>query len=455
MDLVITNGEIVRPSGIRREDVGIEDGRIAYLGPPGQAPAASRALDVRGLLILPGLVDPHVHMRDPGATHKEDFASGTRAAAAGGFTTVLCMPNVTPPVLDEAGFEASLAAGEARAVVDFGIQAAVGPGNLGSIPALWRRGITSFEIFMADAPEALCLEGSADLYEAFRMIHHCGGIAGVFPGDQSLVTHALCRFRAAGRTDWRAPAEARPPFTEALGISRGLLLAQAAGARMYLRQVSTREGVLLLRAAKADRPGAVFGEVTPHHLFLTTEALLKHGAFAYMLPPLRGQEHLAALWEGLTAGVLDAIGSDHAPHAPGEKADRRDDPWSAPPGTPGLETTLPLLLDAAHRDRITLPRVAAVCAEAPARIFGIYPRKGALVLGSDADIVLVDSNREVIVQGGRLHTKARSSPFEGWRLRGAPAMTIVRGHVVMEDGRIADAPPAGQFVLGPGAQPPP
>ncbi len=453
MDLVIANGDVVRSSGITRQDVGVVDGRIAFLGPPGQAPAASRSLDAHGLLVFPGLVDPHVHMRDPGGTHKEDFGSGTRAAAAGGYTTVLCMPNVTPPVLDEAGFEASLEAGERQAVVDFGIQAAVGPSNLGAIPALWRRGITSFEIFMADAPDPLRLEGSAELYEAFRMIHHCGGIAGVFPGDQSLVTHALCRFRAAGRTDWGIACEARVPLTEALGISRATLLAQAAGARIYLRQVSTREGLRLLGAAKTERPGAVFGEVTPHHLFLTTEALLKDGAYAYMLPPLRAPEHPAALWEGLTAGVLDAVGSDHAPHAPAEKARGRDDPWSAPAGTPGLETTLPLLLDAAHRDRITLPRLVEVCAEAPARIFGIYPRKGALALGSDADMVLVDPNREVIVQGDRLHTKAHSSPFEGWHLRGAPAMTIVRGQIVMEDGRLADTPPAGQFVPGPGTQP--
>ncbi len=452
MDLLITNGEIVRPSGVTREDVGVEHERIAFLGPPGQAPAASRSIDARGLLVLPGLVDPHVHMRDPGATHKEDFASGTRAAAAGGFTTVLCMPNVTPPVLDEAGFEASLEAGERMAVVDFGIQAAVGPSNLGLIPALWRRGISSFEIFMADAPEALRLEGSAELYEAFRMIHHCGGIAGVFPGDQSLVTHALCRFRAAGRTDWRIPCEARSPLTEALGISRAVLLAQAAGARIYLRQASTREGVRLLQTAKAERPGAVFGEVTPHHLFLTTEVLLKDGAFAYMLPPLRGPEHLDMLWEALLAGTLDAVGSDHAPHALSEKEHSRDDPWTAPPGTPGLETTLPLLLDAAHRKKISLWRLVEVCAEAPAHIFGIHPRKGALALGSDADIVLVDPNREVIVQGDHLHTKARSSPFEGWRLRGTPVMTIVRGHVVMEDGRIVDTPPAGEFIPGPGAE---
>ncbi len=452
MDLVIANGSVVRPSGITREDVGVEGGRIVYLGPPGRAPVAAQTIDVQGLLVLPGLVDPHVHMREPGATHKEDFTSGTRAAAAGGITTVLCMPNVTPPVLDEAGLEASLAAGERQAVVDFGIQAAVGSGSLGSIPALWGRGVTSFEIFMADAPDGLRLEGSAELYEAFRMVHHCGGIAGVFCGDQSLVTHALGRFRAAGRTDWGIPGDARPPLTEALGMARALLLAQDAGARTYLRQVSTREGVRALAAAKAERPGQVHGEVTPHHLFLTTEALAEGGSFAYMLPPLRGAEHPAALWEALAAGALDAVGSDHAPHAPAEKERGRDDPWSAPPGTPGLETTLPLFLDAAHKNRIALTKVVAVCAEAPARIFGLHPRKGTVAVGSDADLVLVDPERETVVERDRLHTKARSSPFEGRRLRGAPVMTIVRGHAVMEDGRIVDAPAAGQFVPGPGAQ---
>ncbi len=452
MDLVITNGSVVRPSGITPEDLGVEGGRIAYVGPPGRAPAAAWTIDARGLLVLPGLVDPHVHMREPGAAHKEDFASGTRAAAAGGVTTVLCMPNVTPPVLDEAGFEASLQAGQRQAVVDFGLQAAAGPGNLGALPALWRRGVTSFEIFMADAPDDLRLEGSAELFEAFRMIHHCGGIAGVFCGDQSLVTHGLARLRAAGRKDWGIPGDARPPLTEALGMARALLLAQDAGARIYVRQVSTRQGVRALAAARAERPGHVFGEVTPHHLFLTAEALLAGGPFAYMLPPLRGPEHPAALWEALAAGTLDAVGSDHAPHAPAEKARGRADPWSAPSGTPGLETTLPLFLDAAHKNRIALTKVVEVCAEAPARIFGLHPRKGALAVGSDADIVLADPDRETVVQGTRLHTKARSSPFEGWRLRGAPVTTIVRGHVVMEDGRIVDEPPAGTFIPGAGAQ---
>jgi len=451
MDLVITNGSVVRPFGVEPEDVGVEGGRIAYVGPPGRAPGAARTIDARGLLVLPGLVDPHVHMREPGAEHKEDFASGTRAAAAGGVTTVLCMPNVTPPVLDEAGFEASLQAGLRQAVVDFGLQAAVGPGNLGALPALWRRGVTSFEIFMADAPDDLRLERSADLFEALRMIRHCGGIAGVFCGDQSLVTHALGRRRAAGRMDWGIPGDARPPLTEALGMARALLLAQDAGARIYLRQVSSREGVRALAAARAERPGHVFGEVTPHHLFLAVDELLERGPFAYMLPPLRPKEHPAALWEALADGTLDAVGSDHAPHAPAEKARARDDPWSAPPGTPGLETTLPLFLDAVYMKRLTLPRLVEVCAEAPARIFGLYPRKGALAVGSDADIVLADPNRADEVQRERLHTKAQSSPFEGWRLRGAPVMTIVRGHVVMEDGRIVDAPAPGMFIPGPGA----
>lgn len=451
MEIVITNGSVVRPSSITPEDIGIEGGRIAYVGPPGRAPAAARTIDARGLLVLPGLVDPHVHMREPGATHKEDFASGTGAAAAGGVTTVLCMPNVTPPVLDEAGFEASLQAGQRQAVVDFGIQAAVGPGNLGALPALWRRGVTSFEIFMADAPDNLRLEGSADLFEAFRMIHHCGGIAGVFCGDQSLVAHGLARLRAAGRKDWGVPGDARPPLIEALGMARALLLARDAGARIYVRQVSTRQGVRALAAARAEGPGHVFGEVTPHHLFLTAEALLAGGSSAHMLPPLRAPEHPAALWEALVAGTLDAVGSDHAPHAPAEKERARDDPWSAPSGTPGLETTLPLFLDAVHKKRFSLPRLVEVCTEAPARIFGLHPRKGALTVGSDADIVLADPNRETVVQGERLHTKARSTPFEGWRLRGAPVMTIVRGHVVMEDGRITDRPPIGQFTPGPGA----
>jgi len=452
MDLVIKNGNLVRPAGVTPGDVGIEGGCIAFLGPPGQAPAASRTIDARSLLVFPGLVDPHVHMREPGATHKEDFASGTRAAAAGGVTTVLCMPNVTPPVLDEAGFEASLNAAEGKALVDFGIQAGVGPGGFDAIPALWRRGVTSFEIFMSDAPDSLRLEASADLLEALRRIRGCGGVAGIFTGDQERTAARLARLRDAGRRDWRVPVDGRPPAAEAIGIARALALAREAGARTYIRQVSTSGGLHALREGKSERPREVFGEVTPHHLFLTTEALVKGGSFAYMLPPLRDPEHLAALWEGLTSGALDAVGSDHAPHAPAEKERARGDPWSAPSGTPGLETTLPLFLDAAHKNRIALTKVVEVCAEAPARIFGLYPRKGVLAVGSDADIVLADPNRETVVQAERLHTKARSSPFEGWRLRGAPVMTIVRGHVIMEDGRIADSPPAGQFIPGPGTQ---
>lgn len=454
MDLAIVNGTLLRPLGLAPGDVGIEGGRIASIGPPGQGPRGGRTtIDARHLLVLPGLVDPHVHMRDPGAPHKEDFASGTRAAAAGGITTVLCMPNVSPPVVDEAGFAASLAAAEEKALVDFGLQAGVGPGTVGAVAALWRRGVTSFELFLSDAPDDLRLEGSGELLEALRAIQACGGIAGVFTGDQSLVAHAAARLRAAGRTDWGAPVEARPPLAEALGMARVFLLAREAGVRLYIRQVSTREGLHALREAKAERPGEVFGEVTPHHLLLAPEALREHGAFAYMLPPLRAAEHLGALWEGLTSGTLDAIGSDHAPHAPAEKAAARDDPWKVPPGTPGLETTLPLLLDAASQGRIALPRLAEVCAEAPARIFGLYPRKGALALGSDADLVLVDPKRQTVVEGARLHTKARSSPFEGRRLRGAPVMTILRGRVIMEDGRIAEGAPAGQFVPGPGASP--
>ncbi|TVQ29767.1 MAG: hypothetical protein EA356_15920 [Geminicoccaceae bacterium] len=436
-DALLVTHEAVRPGGVVVGD----DGRIEALLAAGERAAARVSVDARGRALFAGFVDGHVHMRDPGFPHKEDFASGTAAAAIGGVTTVLCMPNTNPSLRDLDGLAAAEAAARGRAFVDYGFEAAAGRDNLAALEPLWAAGVVSFETQFSEAGPADVLDDDAALAAVLGEVGRLGALLGVYTGDQRATAKRIELFRTAGRSDPMAYVEARPVEWEVAGLERLVRVARTTPARLLARQVSSAGGLGVLAAAKPTLDLAI--EVTPHHLHLDAAAVGRHGRFALMAPPLRFEQDVAAVRTALAVGLADVVGSDHAPHAPAEK--ETADLWQMPGGTPGLDTIVPAVLDLAARGVISLERVAAVLGERPAALFGLADRKGVLRPGADGDLVLVDLAATRTVGPGDIRSRAAQGPFTGVTLRGWPVLTVRRGEVIAADGKLCARTPAGQW----------
>jgi dihydroorotase len=441
--LCIHNAKVVTGT-IASGGVLIEDGRIAACLRGNDRASADVVIDARSRLLFPGFVDAHVHMRDPGQPHKEDFGSGSAAAAVGGITTVMCMPNTRPPIDSLSGFDHARKAGESRSFVDFALQAAVHPSNQQALASLWDAGVVSFETMLADGPAGEAYVDAARLLDMLAQAAALGARVGVFAGNQPVIDAALDRLRKAGRTDFPAFAESRPAISESLGLVQLIEARHATGAHVIARQVSTARGFEIVAAAKAQAPASILIEVTPHHLHLDATALAQLGPFAQMLPPLRSKADVAAAQAAAASGVVDFVGSDHAPHALAEKDTA--DPWSCPSGTPGLDTLAPAVLDLAAGGIIAYAQVALLLAERPAQAFGLGDRKGRIAVGLDADVVLVDPGATLRVTPEVIRSRAGRSPFEGLILRGRPVLTVLRGEVIAEDGKIAVDRPRGRLL---------
>lgn len=426
-DLVIKNAKLSLAGEVLEAELSITDGRISKIA---KNIRADDTLDARGLLILPGAIDVHVHFRDPGMTYKEDWYSGSCAAAAGGVTTVIDHPNTIPSTTTMKSFEVKLKASR-KSIVDFGINAGVVKGA--ELEKLWRAGVTAFgEIYMADSVGRLNIDDDI-LSTAFRTIAQLNAIACLHAEDERIIGARTEKLK--DKIDPSAYSSSRPNESEDSAIARAVQFANVAGTKLHICHISTKEGLRLLERN-------VTCEVTPHHLFLSEKDWDKLGTFGKMNPPLRSGEDGRALWAALNR--IDMIASDHAPHTMGEK---EQDIWSAPPGVPGVETSLPLMLSAVKKGRISLQRLIELMAANPARIFGLNG-KGDIRVGNDADLVFVDLNNMKPIKDRNLHSKAGWTSFEGMNAI-FPKMTMVRGEVVF-DGEIVGEKGSGRFIRGHG-----
>ena len=424
--ILIQNGTLVTPQGIAQEDILVEGETIAAVGKGLSAPHSARIVNAEGLLIFPGLIDAHVHLREPGGEHKEDFASGTRAALAGGFTTVLAMPNTSPPLTDRETLAQIQSLAKSKIVCDVGFFTGATADNAEDVAELGA--VVGLKLYMGSSTGSLLV---ADLAGQTAHFERYPGVIAVHAEDEEAVEY----FRT--RAHFAKLGQRRPPICAALAVSRALALTERFGTRLHVCHVSTAHELVLIRDAKA-RGVKVTCEMTPHHLFLNSDDETRLGSLGQMNPPLRSQKDVDALWENL--GIVDCIATDHAPHTLEEK--RR----SAPPsGVPGLETALPLLLTAVHEGKLLLLEIARLLTEGPANICGLE-RKGHIAPGYDADLTLVDANTEWTIGEQPLQTKCGWSPFEGRKVKGSIASVFLRGREVYADGEILVTPAYGQIV---------
>ncbi|MFN0071894.1 MAG: allantoinase AllB [Chloroflexota bacterium] len=440
LDLIVRHCTLVTPSGQSRTDLGIAGGRIAALGT--DLVGATETLDAIGLLVLPGLVDIHVHFREPGHVYKEDFASGTRAAAVGGVTTVLDMPNNAVPISTGELFRVKRALVEPKALVDFGLYGIILQENAGELARMAGEGAIGFKLYMGETTGHNPCPDDGAIFNAFRIAAGLNMFVGIHAENNPVMQLLKSELRETGRTDPRAHLESRPPFIEAEAISRAAYLAEAAGNRLHVHHLSTRQGLEAALAARSrDVPLTV--EALVGHLLLDDSAYETLGNLVEVNPPIREREHAEALWQALAKGQLDCLATDHAPHAAEEKA--RENVWECPGGFIGVETMLPLLLSQVSAGRLSLERLVALTSEQPARLMNLYPRKGALMIGSDADFVLVDPAERWTLQASSLHSKHPISPFNGWEIVGRPVATYLRGRPVAQNGQPVGEP-GGRFL---------
>lgn len=440
-DLLIRNCRLVTSRGIESLDILIVDGVVHSLGKSIER-GGVEVLDARGHLVLPGVVDEHVHMREPGLTYKEDFGTGTAAAAAGGVTTILEMPNTIPPVDSAVRLREKMRLLEGKAYVDYCLYGVLHDSNIDELEEMWSEGAVGFKVFMGPTTGDIPPPSDRSILEAMEKSSRLGFPLAFHAENYELVKYYTDKVRSSGRTDPLAHPDSRPNVCEEEAVSRILTYARRTGGRVLIVHTSAHESVELLARAKT-RGVEAYGETCPQYLYMTREDHLKFGSLVKINPPLREERDRRSLWEGLRRNIIDCVASDHAPHSTEEKTRGI---WEAAAGFIGVETLLPLMLDAALRGEIPIEKVALLLSENPAKIFGLYPRKGALTVGSDGDLVIVDPSCEHVIEAGKLHSKHRITPFDGWRLRGKIRYTVLRGSIIAADGEIVSSRPSGQFV---------
>jgi len=443
-DLLVRHGTVVTPAGESYVDVAVADGHIVTIGPD-LAGTSKEEINAEGLHVFPGVIDAHVHFNEPGRTSWEGFATGTAALAAGGTTSYIEMPlNASPPTLDAESFDLKLKAAQATSLVDFALWGGLVPGNLEHLDELAQCGVVGFKAFMSNSGIAdFPMADDLTLYEGMARVARLGLIVIVHAENEQITSGLARRALAEGRTGIRDYFASRPVIAELEAIERAILFASETGCPLHIVHVSSGRGVGLVIEAQA-RGVNVSCETCPHYLVLTEEDVERLEGVAKCSPPIRSQAEQEALWQHIFAGNLPMVVSDHSP-AP---ADMKTDAnffkvWG---GISGCQSVLQLLLTAAYDKRhLPLPTVASLTSENIARRFGLFPSKGRLAPGADADLVFVDLQSRHQLQANNLFYRHKHSPYIDMMLRGRIVRTLVRGQTVFLEGKIVSAP-IGRFL---------
>lgn len=426
VDLCIHNAKLVRNGEVIEGGVAVDGEKIVAISKSASLPESDRKIDLGGSLLLPGVVDPHVHFREPGLTHKETFFTGSRSAVAGGVTTVCDMPNTSPPTDTYAHFEEKKEMAESSSLVDFGLHGIVSK-NIEEGKKILDAGAPSLKLYPLRTDDSL-----VSLFQDSK------SMLTVHPENPKFIDEA-----EPEDNEIEYFLKCHPDESEVFEVER--ILEISTGLQLHFCHLSSRGSLEPIRSAKRSRE--ISGEVTPHHLLLDRSDLREVGAIAKTHPPLRSRKDRLAMLRALAKGDIDIVATDHAPHTLEEKESGFTE---APPGIQGIETSLPLLFTLFEKGELSLPRLVEAMCTYPAKIFGLQNEegvsKGTIMEGADADLVALDQNESWEIRGDELHGKTKFTPFEGWEVVGKPFLTLVRGEVVYEDGEIVGKKGHGRFV---------
>lgn len=441
-DLIITGAHVGTADSEFDATLVVADGRIVAIEDPGSPlPRAIETIDARGRVVIPGAIDTHCHFNEPGRTEREGFASGTAAAASAGVTTVFDHPNTDPPVATVERFEHKRRLAERNAVIDFGLWGALLPGSASSIAPLHSAGAVAFKAFMTSINPGYPMVSDAELLDGLAVAAECDAIVGVHAESHALVSHLTERLH--GTRGWDNVLATRPKVAELEAVARAVCLASAVGARLHVVHVSSADIVALARQLASRDLISV--ETCPHYLTFDASQMAEQGAFLKCKPPLRSRDDVDSLWGSLTDEEIDFVASDHAPYLLEEK--NRADEWAAPWGVPSLEMLLPTVVDGGLIQRgWNLSKIVRLTSTNAARRFGIERQKGAIAVGTDGDLVILDLTANRMVVKEDIVSRCGWSPWVGRTVKGRVETTISRGEIVYRAGQVVGRPGRGRFV---------
>jgi dihydroorotase len=441
VDLNIVNAKLLIGNQFLEGGISIEEGKIVKIGKEPSLPKSDQIHDVKGLLAFPGLIDTHVHLRDLQLSYKEDFYTGTSAAAAGGFTTVLDMPNNIPPTYSALNLRLRRDEAIRKVIVNVGFHAGLVDDKL-EIQKMKSMGICSFKLYMNDQKSQIDVESDTALAENFSICKMINIPITVHAEDRSTLEKRMNHFKGKA-IELKDYCYIHDLDVEEKAVKQIIEVAEKTGASIHICHISNSSTINQIADARS-KGISVTGEITPHHLTLSTNDLEKLGGWALMDPPLRSISETENLWNGLSSKDFLTVASDHAPHSLLEKSSK--DIREITPGIPGLETTVPILLTKVSRGKLSLSTIPKILAERPAKIFSLKG-KGQLSEGADADITILDLKKEFVIDPDKFHSKARYSPFAGENCVGGVSKVFLAGEIIFEDDEILTPPGSGQ-VLG-------
>ncbi len=431
VDVVLHNAKVYTEGSIVEAGIAVEGDRIVRVAKEPNLPQASKKIDLNGCLALPGLIDVHVHLRGQQQAYEEDFRSGTAAAVAGGITSVLDMPNNEPTTMDSASLRERIREAERSIIANVGFYSAF-PESLDEIDRVVKAGAAAFKLYLHVQIGGLDIEDDEALLRAFNKTGRLGIPVAVHAEDKEEVKTTSEKERRLGHKDVDAYLKAHTPAIEAKAVERILRITRKSDVQIHFCHISSKNAVTLINNARKDGL-KVSCEAAPHHLLLTSDDLKRQGTMMLTDPPVRNRKTVDELWSAVKRGQIDIIASDHAPHAVTEK--EADSVWDVKPGIPGLETSLPLLLTRVNEGRLSLDELVRLTAENPAEKFHLRGT-GFLKEGCKANITVVDMHQTGRIDAGKFYSKAKYSPFDGWRVKGKPVKTFVNGLLVMDRGEV-------------------